>query len=81
MGGTQTILFVEDEEPLRKMAGKELSEKLFEEYPKLKAFYISGYTDNAIAHHGMLDKGFLLLQKPFSPQSLAEKVRETLGQE
>jgi len=63
-----------------KMGGKELSEKLFEEYPKLKAFYISGYTDNAIAHHGMLDKGFLLLQKPFSPQSLAEKVREILDE-
>ena len=63
-----------------KMGGKELSEKLFEEYPKLKVLYISGYTDNAIAHHGVLDEGVLLLQKPFSPQSLAEKVREILDE-
>jgi FixJ family two-component response regulator len=63
-----------------KMGGKELSAKLFEEYPKLKVLYISGYTDNAIAHHGMLDEGVSLLQKPFSPQSLAEKVREVLDE-
>ena len=64
-----------------KMGGKELSEKLFEEYPKLKVLYICGYTDNAIAHYGVLDEGVSLLQKPFSPQSLAKKVREVLDEE
>ena len=43
--------------------------------------YICGYTDNAIAHHGVLDDGVSLLQKPFSPLSLAEKVRETLDKD
>ena len=64
-----------------KMGGRELSEKLLEEYPKLRVLYISGYTDNAIAHHGVLDEGVSLLQKPFSSQSLAEKVREVLDED
>ena len=49
--------------------------------PKLKVLFISGYTDNAIAHHGVLDEGVSLLQKPFSSQSLAEKVREILDED
>ena len=61
-----------------KMGGKELSEKLIEVYPKLKVLYISGYTDNGIARHGVLDEGVSLLQKPFSSHSLAEKIREVL---
>ena len=61
-----------------KMGGKELSEKLLLRYPKVKVLYISGYTDNAIGHHGVLDEGTPLLQKPFSAQSLAQKVREVL---
>jgi len=62
------------------MGGKELADKLAEEYPQFSVLYISGYTDNAIAHHGVLDEGVSLLQKPFSSQSLAEKVREILDE-
>ncbi len=64
-----------------KMGGKELAGKLTEEYPQVNVLYISGYMDNAIAHHGVLDKGLSLLQKPFSSRSLAEKVREVLDED
>jgi CheY-like chemotaxis protein len=60
------------------MSGKELANRLLHKYPRLKILYISGYTDNAIVHHGILDKGISFLQKPFSPQALANKIREVL---
>jgi two-component system, cell cycle sensor histidine kinase and response regulator CckA len=41
--------------------------------------YMSGYTDDAIAHHGMLDAGTEFLQKPFTPLRLTQKIREVLG--
>jgi len=60
------------------MNGKRLSDILSVSYPELLILYISGYTDDAIAHHRVLDDGVTLLQKPFSSTALAAKVRELL---
>lgn len=59
-----------------KMNGAELSKKLQQDRPQLKVLYISGYTDNTIVHHGVLDEGINFIQKPFSPKKLAQKIRE-----
>ncbi len=60
------------------MSGVALAEKLIQIHPELKTIFMSGYTDNTIAHHGMLEPGVTLLQKPFSPLALARKVRAVL---
>jgi two-component system cell cycle sensor histidine kinase/response regulator CckA len=58
--------------------GRALAEQLLQTRPNLKTIFISGYTDETIAHHGVLDPEITLLQKPFSPMDLARKVREIL---
>jgi DNA-binding NtrC family response regulator len=60
------------------MNGRDLAKILLSRYPKLKRLFMSGYTANVIAHHGVLDEGVYFIQKPFSIQSLAIKVREAL---
>ncbi len=62
------------------MNGRDLAKKLLEIYPDLNCLFMSGYTANAIAHHGVLDKGVSFLQKPFTLDKLASKVREALGE-
>jgi two-component system, cell cycle sensor histidine kinase and response regulator CckA len=120
--GCETVLLVEDAEPLRKLAhmflkdngyqvltatngydaqqvaaqyagpihllltdvvmpginGRILAERLAPLYPAMKVLYISGYTDNFIAGHGVLEQGINLLHKPFTEQALMRKVREVL---
>jgi CheY-like chemotaxis protein len=122
MGGTETILLVEDDEAVRKMArqvlerhhylvitansgeqsvetvirydhpihllltdvvmpgmnGKELYEHLATLRPDLKVLYMSGYSDDVIAHRGILDEGVAFIPKPFSINALAMKVRQVL---
>ncbi len=62
------------------MNGRELAKRLLSLYPNLKRLFMSGYTANVIAHHGVLDDGVYFIQKPFSRKDLASKVREALDQ-
>ncbi len=60
------------------MNGHELAEKLSKSYPDLKILYISGYADDTLNSQGILDPDILFLEKPFSSEALAHKVREAL---
>ena len=57
---------------------KILAEKLAQSYPNLKIIFVSGYPDETIADHGVLDRKVVFLQKPFTSTLLARKVRATL---
>jgi two-component system cell cycle sensor histidine kinase/response regulator CckA len=122
--GSETILLVEDEEMLRKLAlqtlrlygyqvldaangesavslcrqhhgpihlaltdvimpgmsGREVADRLLELRPEMRVLFMSGYTDDAIVHQGVLDEEANFIQKPFAPDALARKVREVLAQ-
>jgi len=122
LGGTETVLVVEDQDEVRRLAikaltkygynvfsaanakqaiafceshrgplhlvlsdvvmpglnGLELAKCLAVMRPDLKFLFMSGYTENAIMHHGVLDVSAKYLQKPFTPEGLAESVREVL---
>jgi PAS domain S-box-containing protein len=60
------------------MSGRDLAERLKALQSSLKVLYISGYTDDMLAHHGVLESNVYLLQKPFAPDELAKKLREVL---
>ena len=60
------------------MNGRQLAEKLRESHPEMKVLYTSGYTQNVIAHHGILDSGLSFIGKPYKPQTLAKKIRNIL---
>lgn len=62
-----------------RMSGRELAQRLADICPGVKTLYVSGYTENAIAHNHILDEGTHFLQKPFAKRALAQKVREALG--
>jgi two-component system cell cycle sensor histidine kinase/response regulator CckA len=63
---------------LPRMTGKALAEQVQVLRPESKVLFVSGYTDDVMAEHQMLDRGLALLHKPFSPAVLATKVREVL---
>ncbi|MGC8874422.1 MAG: PAS domain S-box protein [Chloroflexia bacterium] len=62
------------------MSGRLLSETLQQTYPGMQTLYMSGYTDNVVVQHGILEPGVAFIQKPFTPRDLARKVREVLDQ-
>jgi len=61
-----------------KMNGRQVVYQALRHRPALKVLYMSGYTSDAIAHHGVLDSGVAFLHKPFSAESLVQKVRDVL---
>lgn len=63
-----------------RMSGRETADRLTALRPTMKILYVSGYTDDAIVHHGLLEPGLAFLQKPFSRIVLTRKVREVLDQ-
>jgi PAS domain S-box-containing protein len=60
------------------MNGRDLAKNILSIYPNLNRLFMSGYTANVIAHHGILDEGVNFIQKPFSREQLGRKVREVL---
>ncbi|MCF8123896.1 MAG: PocR ligand-binding domain-containing protein [Desulfarculaceae bacterium] len=62
------------------MNGRELAERLQTFYPDIKCVYMSGYTSNVIAHHGVLDEGVHFIQKPFFKKDMAKTVRKALDE-
>ena len=62
-----------------RMSGTQLAMRVGQKHPEIKVLFMSGYTPNAIVHHGVMEHGAMLLQKPFTPDGAALKVREVLS--
>jgi YesN/AraC family two-component response regulator len=60
------------------MNGRDLAKNILSLYPDIRLLFMSGYTANVIAHHGVLDPGVHFLQKPFPVAHLTAKLREVL---
>ena len=58
------------------MSGKELADRLAKSQPEIRVLFMSGYPESVIAHKGILDPGIVYIQKPFSPDALAARVRD-----
>jgi signal transduction histidine kinase/ActR/RegA family two-component response regulator len=60
------------------MSGRELADELCARFPTLRVLFMSGYTDEAIVHHGVLEAGVSFMEKPFTPEILLQRLREAL---
>ena len=61
------------------MSGKEMVAQIEASRPGIKTLYVSGYTNNVIVHHGILDRNISFLQKPFTGEHLARKLRDVIN--
>ena len=64
---------------MRDMNGREVARQIIQLRPEARILFMSGYTADVIAHHGVLDADVEYLQKPFTPDSLSRKIREILA--
>ena len=75
---TQPIDLLITDVVMPKLSGKEVAAQLRAVHPETKVLFMSGYTDEAIVHHGIVDSGIDFIQKPFSERALAQKIRDVL---
>ncbi len=77
-GGCEPIHLLLTDVVMPELNGRQLAEKATKKIPDLRVIYMSGYTENAIAHHGVIDDGINFLQKPIMMRDLIEAVRNVL---